>query len=631
MQMIAAVRSRLKTIEAGRVDRRDVVLRNVARLGRLFGLNTIEREILAFLAMTEADEGLKAALKEFGGQSISELAHALGIALAREPHAVRRALSRRGILRSTRIVTLPPRANYAERVALLDGLADALLREHCRGDALVESFVRRSPAPTLESSDFAHAHEAVALLAGVLGGALRRRARGVNVLVHGAPGTGKTELARVIARDLRAPLYEVQDQDSDGDSIGSKRLARCALAQRLLARSEHALLLFDEIEDAFPRRAFDFLGVQRGSASEKSWTNRLLEENRVPTIWVANQVEQIDPAILRRFDLVLEMPRQPRASRRRLLDRRLGAFSFSPTWLDRLASDERLTPSHVDRVARIARLLPGRDRLEVTLGRAIESSLCLQGEARATRAGGALVGRYDVAYVNASEDLDKLTAALTGKPRASICLHGPPGTGKTAYTMHLADRLAKPINVERASEWLSMWVGNTEKAIATAFRRARDEKAILFIDEADSFLQSRERARASWEVTQVNELLVQIETFDGILVCATNLMSSLDPASLRRFEIKIRFGAMTAAQRWAMFLGLVPGVDPARVRPALDRCDGVTPGDFAAVARRLRLVEGEVHPDRLLAGLEEELALKPGGRSRAVGFGRDDVSRRGVS
>ena len=70
---------------------------------------------------------------------------------------------------------------------------------------------------------------------------------------------------------------------------------------------------------------------------------------------------------------------------------------------------------------------------------------------------------------------------------------------------------------------------------------AQADGAVLLLDEADSFLRDRRGAHHSWEVTQVNELLVQVECFDGLFFCATNLFEDLDDASLRRFDLKISF------------------------------------------------------------------------------------------
>ena len=135
----------------------------------------------------------------------------------------------------------------------------------------------------------------------------------------------------------------------------------------------------------------------------------------------------------------------------------------------------------------------------------------------------------------------------------------------------------------------------------------------------------------SWEVTQVNELLVQMECFEGLFVCTTNLMSELDEASLRRFTLKIRFDALDSEQRQRLFDATLAslGVDgqnesaASTTRSALERLDRLTPGDFAVVARKLTLLSGdatrEVSARTLLDELRRECEAKRGA-TRALGF-----------
>jgi len=70
---------------------------------------------------------------------------------------------------------------------------------------------------------------------------------------------------------------------------------------------------------------------------------------------------------------------------------------------------------------------------------------------------------------------------------------------------------------------MSPYVGETEQNIAEAFATAGERGALLLIDEADSFLYRRETAQRSWEVRQVNEMLVQLEHLRGPFVATTNL------------------------------------------------------------------------------------------------------------
>jgi SpoVK/Ycf46/Vps4 family AAA+-type ATPase len=252
----------------------------------------------------------------------------------------------------------------------------------------------------------------------------------------------------------------------------------------------------------------------------------------------------------------------------------------------------------------------------------LERNLATQGPARPALLVGPSCGPYDLAFVNASVDLRGVADSLTRASQATICLYGPPGTGKTAWVAHLATSLQRPLRAARASELLDCWVGGTERNIAALFRSAFEEKALLFLDEADSFLQDRGRAKHSWEVTQVNELLVQMEAFQGVFVCATNLVDALDEASLRRFALKVEFLPLRPEQRWAMFRRLAGDAGEALPRTSLERLHGLTAGDFATVSRQMRLVGREVRPEALVAMLEREIVLrKHGGSRRSIGFG----------
>jgi len=127
---------------------------------------------------------------------------------------------------------------------------------------------------------------------------------------------------------------------------------------------------------------------------------------------------------------------------------------------------------------------------------------------------------------------------------------GSPGTGKSLYARHLASRLDKPLVQRHTSDLLSMWVGGTERNIAAMFEQAEGEAAVPLLNEADSFLQDRRGAARQWEVSQVNELLTRLESFKGLFVCATNLFEHLDPAVLRRFDLKVRLDHLDAGQAW---------------------------------------------------------------------------------
>jgi SpoVK/Ycf46/Vps4 family AAA+-type ATPase len=227
--------------------------------------------------------------------------------------------------------------------------------------------------------------------------------------------------------------------------------------------------------------------------------------------------------------------------------------------------------------------------------------------------------------VESRYELPRVIAALKARGHGCLCFHGAPGTGKTALAEHLAQQLERPLMIRRASDLVSKFVGETEQQMAAMFREAEAEKAVLLLDEADSFLQDRRGAQRTYEVTEVNEMLQGMERFAGIFICTTNLMDSIDQAALRRFTFKIRFKPLTAVQRETMFVVEALAGDATRLDVALAarlaKLDQLCPGDFAAVKRQVEILAEALEPQEFMAQLEAEHRIKPEVReARGIGF-----------
>jgi len=205
------------------------------------------------------------------------------------------------------------------------------------------------------------------------------------------------------------------------------------------------------------------------------------------------------------------------------------------------------------------------------------------------------------------------------RPRLNILLSGVPGGGKTAFVHYLAKEVGAPLQVMRASDLFSKWIGESEQKLAKAFNDARRKNAILFLDEIDSFLQDRSNARHSWEVSSVNELLQQMESFGGVMIGATNFSDSLDKAVLRRFVFKIELDYLTNEGKRIFFRRYFKSdLSEAEAR-RLDALDRLAPGDFRTVSEELYFTCDHETNDIRLDALEHEVEAK--GRMLAkIGF-----------
>jgi SpoVK/Ycf46/Vps4 family AAA+-type ATPase len=130
---------------------------------------------------------------------------------------------------------------------------------------------------------------------------------------------------------------------------------------------------------------------------------------------------------------------------------------------------------------------------------------------------------------------------------------GPPGTGKTICAEALAYTLRRKLLLVRYSELESRWVGQTAKHVASVFRAAERQDAVLFFDESDSIAGRRfasMQAAVDREANAVvNVLLHELETFPGIVIFATNLAANMDPAFERRIRTHILFEMPNATER----------------------------------------------------------------------------------
>ena len=640
-----------------------LVEKNIESLASLLQLNRAERALLLYGTLARYQRDLRSLLVEFkvnnAPEAYAAIADVAGVKAPEVAEALRPGsrLERIGMVEN--LISEHNITDLADLMKVSEKLPPVLMRKYRDHNELMAVFTRPATRSALGLADFAFVQEDAHVLVSLLRNAVAAREQGVNVLLYGPPGTGKTELAKVVAQAAGLDLFEVEYADQGGNSLsGRDRYRSLQIAQVFLKGSLHSALLFDEVEDVFPpisseaaqlmARSDQLSAPASHSVSGKAWVNQILESNTVPTLWVTNRIEQIDPAFRRRFAYHLELRSPPPGAREGIIRKTLQGVQVSDAFVAKLTARKGLTPAQIRTAVRFARLASAPEKamdaqvdgaglqailaggrvslLESLIERQLKNAdVALGNKAQAT--GRRNVTTYDLAmlHVESRFEIPRIVEALKSRSHGSLCFYGPPGTGKTALAEHIAQSLEQPLLVRQASDLMSKYVGETEQHMAAMFRDAEAEKAVLLLDEADSFLQDRRSAQRTYEVTEVNEMLQGMERYAGIFICTTNLMERLDQAALRRFTFKIKFMPLTREQRETMFateaLAGDAGLLTASLQKRLTQLTQLCPGDFAAVKRQGVILDAELSAEEFLAQLEAEHRIKPEVReARTMGF-----------
>lgn len=594
---------------------------NIQKISKLMNLNVYEENILEFAVLQSEYEILSDVTDDIGNNlNNTQVKKAISTILNIPLKEVEKCFSASSKLMRSSILTIDHYTNALDRKLefITNDFASKMLSSDESIEQMLKEVIYKCDVAQLKLNDFNHLKKELSVVIPYLKTSVNKNYTGVNILFYGVPGTGKTELTKAIANELNQTLYEISYTDEDDEPIeGNKRLKAYKSAQSLLS-NKNTLLMFDEAEDVF--NSDDSLFSKR--QKNKAWINRILENNSIPTIWITNNIYSVDNAIVRRFDVAIEVP-IPTKSKRKEIITKFSENQLSTDAILKLSNNETIAPALISRAAKVVASIESTDK-DKAFEMIIDSTLKAQGyDGIKDNSSVSLPKSYNPSYINCDMDLTKLTDGIAKSQNARVCLYGAAGTGKSAYGKYVADKLDKPLIIKKGSDLLSMWVGGTEKNIARAFEEAKDEDAVLVFDEVDSFLADRNSASKNWEITQVNEMLVQMESFDGIFIATTNLMDNLDPASLRRFDLKLEFSFLKPEQAWKLFQSECRNIGLTRVsssfKSSVESIRHLTPGDFAAVLRQNRFNPIDNAKD-FIKRLEDEVAVKNVSSGNVMGF-----------
>lgn len=622
------------------------VRRNLKLLQECFGLSEIETNILYII-------GLFDKMNRYYDDKLDYLEFCLLLAsvLQTSPTKIQKLLMADMPLRKFDFIDDRHRSGEFE----LESFTERLMQEPFSKQEMMKRIARIYPKSTLERADFSYMKSDLDMLLNYC-----KNAKNPSVFLYGKPGVGKNEIAALIAKELNRELWEIHNIDTQG-IMREDRLEQFIRAQAML-KADKSVILLDECEEFFPSLSPKY----NEDKPSKNTLNKMLESVKIPSIFLSNSAN-IDPAFLRRFDIVLEIHAPPKEKKQAMIEKalksqkiRLDSRIISQICESSLSQGVLLQACKVAKTLAKHKLYSLKNCEKTPKSTAANSRIITQSLIQVLNEHLKLQGQkliatskpkslpYDMSLIHASVDMQSLCErikSVCGAKDANvdssssgqdstqgvrILAYGMAGSGKSEFAKALAKELDKPIILKKASDLLSMWVGGSEKNIAKAFREAEQRGAILVLDEVDSFLQDRSGASVSWEISQVNEMLTQMESFAGIFIATTNFMDNLDRASIRRFDMKIEFKPLDFARLqkafglYAKHLGIgdyAAFLESTFGKRELEKLENICFGDFALIARGANFAPLD-SAEQLLEKLQEEARIKglSASSSKRVGF-----------
>jgi transitional endoplasmic reticulum ATPase len=405
------------------------------------------------------------------------------------------------------------------------------------------------------------------------------------VLLYGPPGTGKTLLAKALASETNAHFETLS-----GPEIMSKYYGESEEKLRQLFKTAEdnapSIILIDEIDSIAPKREEVTGEVERRVVAQMlALMDGMETRGKVVVIAATNRPDSIDPALRRpgRFDREIEIGVPNRQSRLEVLQIHTRGMPLSKDVNQEKLADvtHGFVGADLAALAReaairaIRRVLPEID-LEVesipveTLNKievnnddflsalremdpsAMREVLVESPNVHWDEIGGlADVKQKLIESVEWPLTYAKLFEHMDAKAPRGILLYGPPGTGKTMLAKAVATESQANFISIKGPEFLSKWVGESEKAVRETFRKARQAApSVVFLDEIDSIAPSRGGTSSDSHVTErvISQILTELDGLESLnsvmVIAATNRPDIIDPALLRpgRFDRLIEIG-----------------------------------------------------------------------------------------
>jgi len=457
------------------------------------------------------------------------------------------------------------------------------------------------------------------------------------VLLHGPPGCGKTLLAKAVANESGARFYVINGPELMSKFYGeSEENLRKVFDQA--EKSSPSIIFIDEIDSLAPKREEVRGEVEKRMVSQLlTLLDGLKSRGKIIVIGATNIPNSLDPALRRpgRLDREIEIGVPDKPGRKEILQihtrgmpldkdvdiDKIAEITYGYVGADITALCKESAMHALRRVLPdisvikedkplppdvLKKLIVTKEDFEHALKMVQPSGMrevmIEIPKVKWTDVGGlATVKQSLIEAVDWPLKNPKVFERMGIRPPKGVLLYGPPGCGKTMLAKAVANESGANFIYVKASELLSMWVGESEKHVRDIFRRAKQvAPAIIFFDEIDALTPKRGAGAGSdSHVTErvVSQMLAEMsgleEMKDVIVLAATNRPDMLDTALLRpgRFDRHILVPTPDRGARFEIFkihAGGMP-VDGVSLEDLADKTDGYSGADIEAVCREAAL------------------------------------------
>lgn len=370
------------------------------------------------------------------------------------------------------------------------------------------------------------------------------------------------------------------------------------------------------------------------TSPKKGIVNKMLENNVNKVIWILNYTDGLDDSTLRCFTYSIKFGEMPKTMLQSIAYSKLKNINVKGKLLNELVGlcgSYRVTGASITNMLKTVNsgVNENEEKIILDVKNMLEAnSELLYGTSNIRKK---LQDGYELEALNTSiapnEIVEMIKNAVEYSRRAEIktgirmLFYGLSGTGKTEFARYIAESLDKKLILKKTSDILGKYVGENEQHIEEAFAEASTEDAILLFDEVDSFFANRLGANNSCERTMVNEFLIQMDDFNGLLICTTNIKELMNPAMQRRFHIMTEFKALNKNGIKTLLAKYFASFNFSKKDIAvLQEYNSVTPGDFNSLYGRIRFrpkenISNEYIITELL-NMQREKTF-----SRKIGFG----------